>query len=102
MKGKQIKVAEHSPCPFGRYREHGQGSGEEFRDDVLIPALETEQVVTLDFTGGMTYPMSWAEEVFGGLIRSGKFTKDAILSRLNIITDIDYQRNEIIQIIKRT
>jgi hypothetical protein len=57
--------------PGGRYREDGEFSGEQFRDDVLIPALADHDrvVVILDGTAG--YPSSFLEEAFGGLIRNG-------------------------------
>lgn len=100
MKGKELKVADHTPFPGGRYKESGPGSGEAFREEVLIPALESGQVVTLDFTGTRPYPLSWAEEAFGGLIRSGKFSKYFILSKLTIITEPDLKRSEIINLIK--
>lgn len=100
MKGKEIKVADHAPFPAGRFKCDGPGSGEAFREEVLIPAFESGQVVTLDFTGTRPYPLSWAEEAFGGLARSGKFSKEFILSKLTIIAKPDLKRSEIINIIK--
>ncbi len=59
--------------PAGRYRKDcTSGSAEEFRDDVLIPTIESfgtdgEVVVDLNKCEGM--PPSFTEEVFGGLVR---------------------------------
>lgn len=60
--------------PGPRYREQGACSGEEFRDDVLIPRVreaatrtETLRVELEDAEFG--YPSGWLEEVFGGLVR---------------------------------
>lgn len=59
--------------PGGRLREDGPYSGEEFRDDILIPALEAhpDETVEVDLDGTCGYAASFLEEVFGGLIRRG-------------------------------
>lgn len=55
--------------PSGRYRKNCTGgSAEEFRDDVLIPAL-AEDDVTVHLVPRYGMPVSWCEEVFGGLVR---------------------------------
>lgn len=76
-------ATDFSRSPGGRYREDGESSGEQFRDDFLIPALRDNERVTviLDDTDG--YPSSFLEEAFGGLIRSG-FAKTDIERRLEI------------------
>ena len=54
----------------GRYRETCMYSGEEFRDDHLIPAIRSNPGVdiVIDMTGVLT-TVTWMEEVFGGLVR---------------------------------
>lgn len=60
--------------PGPRCRNQGANSGEEFRDDVLIPQVKTHRAngetirVALD-DAEFGYPTGWLEEVFGGLIR---------------------------------
>ena len=60
--------------PGPRYREQGAYSGEEFRDDVLIPRVREAAArgqalrVELEDTE-FGYPCGWLEEVFGGLVR---------------------------------
>ena len=60
--------------PRLRYRNQGEGSGEAFREDYLIPAfdkaVENKEVLCVDMDGAKYgYPTSFLEEVFGGLAR---------------------------------
>lgn len=84
-----INVAEDfSRYPGGRYRDDGEHSGEEFRDDFLVPALELARanngkvVVVLDGVTG--YPSSFLEEAFGGLVRERKYTQEILADLLEI------------------
>ena len=61
--------------PGPRYRSQGEGSGEAFREDHLIPAFEKAvakgERLTVDMGGAKYgYPTSFLEETFGGLARS--------------------------------
>lgn len=70
METKTIRVAtDFSRFPGGRFRRDSEFSGEQFRDDVLKPALAhyDRVIVLLDGTSG--YPSSFLEEAFGGLVR---------------------------------
>ncbi|QTS85250.1 STAS-like domain-containing protein [Ectopseudomonas khazarica] len=100
MKGKIIEVKNTCPYPGGRYRQHGSGSGEEFRDDVLQPALENERLVTLDFSGIYGMGESFLEEVFGGLVRIHGHSEQELMARLNVIADTDTERSLIVNSIK--
>lgn len=67
-----ISVAkDFTPFPGPRLKERGEWSGEEFRDEILIPALQKNEPFTLDLDGVMNYPPAFLEEAFGGLIRCG-------------------------------
>lgn len=67
---KTIRIADDfSRCGGARFRSLGKFSGEEFRDDHLIPALLKYKKVTLDFDGSYGYPPSWLSEVFYSLAR---------------------------------
>lgn len=71
----EIKIAtDFSRYPGGRYRKLGKFSGEEFRDELLVPYLtdNDEVVVIMDGTAG--YGSSFLEEAFGGLVRHGGFS----------------------------
>jgi len=73
----EVHVAEQfSPFLGGRYRDDGPWSGEQFRDDVLVPQMEralashSQVVIILDGVAGV--PSSFLEEAFGGLLRKRK------------------------------
>ncbi|MCB1432966.1 MAG: STAS-like domain-containing protein [Alphaproteobacteria bacterium] len=86
---ERISIArDYFPYPGGRFRRNGAGSGEEFRDDVLAPALHRAlsagQFVVIDLDGVMGYPGSFLEEAFGGLIRVNGFGKTELERCLRI------------------
>ena len=69
-----------------RYIKLGPESGEEFRDDYLIPWMEenkNEDDLKIDFAGTIVYTPSFLEEAFGGAIRKG-YDKVKSLKFINI------------------
>lgn len=69
MKTRDISIAkEFSKFPGGRSRVDGPASGEEFREQHLIPALKTHDKVVVDFDGVAGYAASFLEEAFGGAV----------------------------------
>jgi hypothetical protein len=50
-----------------RRREEGPHSGEEFREEMLMPLLESHEHVILDFDGVQGVIGGWLDEVFGDL-----------------------------------
>lgn len=79
-----------SSTPGGRYRKGGSFSGEEFRDDILIPAyirsLAFQERLVLLFDGGYGYPPGFLEEVFGGMVRLG-FSGSEMISIMTFVSD---------------
>lgn len=71
----------------GRYRRACKHSAEEFRDDVLLPAIDTFEVVKVDLGGVVGMPPSWAEEAFGGAVRMRGHA--LILKRLRFVSTSD-------------
>jgi STAS-like domain of unknown function (DUF4325) len=68
MKSIILSVArDFSPSPAGRYIEDGPFPGAVFRDTILIPAVQNNDVVTVDLDGTDGYGSSFLEEAFGGL-----------------------------------
>ena len=70
----KIKISEDfSPTPGARHRDEGEFSGEQFREDLLVPkyvvAKEKKEKLVIDLDGGYGYPTSFLEEAFGGLAR---------------------------------
>lgn len=88
----EINIAtDFSKFPGGRYRKNGKFSGEEFRDDRLLPALEGGDVVTVLIHGTAGYGSSFLEEAFGGAIRAG-LTLEQLKKQLVIqATDQSFQ-----------
>lgn len=74
-----------SRSPAGRYVTDGPYSGEAFRDNMLFPALQKDNVeVNLD--GVLGLGSSFLEEAFGGLVRERGLRADALKSKLTIRT----------------
>lgn len=72
--------------PAGRYLTDGPYSGQRFREEFLIPALQkpNEPIeIVLDEARGLK--SSFLEEVFGGLVRAG-YSADDIIGRLSFVT----------------
>ena len=70
MKYKINIAEEFTKTPGGRYKEQSESSGEEFRDNILIPVyekLKQEDVLIVNLDGTYGYPNNWLDEVFGGL-----------------------------------
>src|SRR5690554_877039 len=83
----EINVAtDYSRYPGGRYRELGKFSGEQFREDLLIPALRTADEVRVILDGTVGYGSSFLEESFGGLIRAG-FNQKELESKLKPVSE---------------
>lgn len=78
-----------SETPGARKRSDGEFSGEEFREDLLIPKFEEarrdQKKLVIDLDGGYGNPVSFTEEAFGGLAR--KFGTQAVAEVLEFISD---------------
>jgi hypothetical protein len=85
---KTIKIAEDfTKFPAGRFFSDGKFSGERFREEFLIPALENNDKVVVFIDGVIGYGSSFLEECFGGLIRKKRFTIGDLKKRLEIKFD---------------
>lgn len=94
---KMISVAQDfSRFPAGRLRKDAKHSGQEFREERLIPALQTPGDVVVDMDGTRGYGSSFLEEAFGGLVRTGLFSREN-LKRLDIRTSDPFLKVEIQQ-----
>ena len=97
-----ISIAKNfSRVPAGRFREDGPTSGQQFRDDILIPALRKDDVVEVDLDGVEGYGSSFLEEAFGGLVRSG-FAAADLHKKLKIKTVDEAWRMEVWSYIDQT
>ena len=76
MVAKQFNLCrEFSDAPGGRYRQQGDFSGQEFREDFLIPLLKQSDLI-VDLDGALGLPASFLDEAFGELAR-----KNAVLAK---------------------
>lgn len=82
-------VKNFSKYPAGRFRSDGDYSGTRFRDDILTPALQRFNIVTIEMDGTLGYGSSFLEEAFGGLIRVRGFNAGDLKGRLDIKTSDD-------------
>jgi hypothetical protein len=59
--------------PGHRNKKQSENSGEEFRDDILIPFLKKnkDKNIVIDLSGAIGYPPSFLDEAFGGCVRKG-------------------------------
>ena len=68
MKKREIHlVEEFTDSPGGRFRKQGDYSGQQFREEMLIPALDDEQtdLVVVNLDGALGLPSSFLDEAFG-------------------------------------
>ena len=85
----QINIAQDfSDTPGGRFINEGEHSGEQFRDEILLPkyeqAEEHNEKLEINFDGCWGFGTSFLEEAFGGLVR--KLKKKGILNKIVIIS----------------
>jgi len=84
-----LRVRDYAAAPGGRYRRDGPYSGEEFRDDVLVPrlldAVGRNERVVVELDGVSGYGASFLEEVFGGLVRKGVIAQQDIGRTLQVL-----------------
>ncbi|MEX2616395.1 MAG: STAS-like domain-containing protein [Alphaproteobacteria bacterium] len=80
---KKLKIStDFSDTPGARYETDGPFSGEVFRKDFLLPALEGTEGVEIDLNDVEGFGSSFLEEAFGGLVRSDGYKADELLRRL--------------------
>jgi hypothetical protein len=63
---------EYAPHVGGRYRADGPKSGEQFREEILLPAYRKSDRIIVILDGITGYTASFFEEAFGGLVRAEK------------------------------
>jgi hypothetical protein len=77
-----------SRSPAGRDAADGPFSGQRFREEVLVPALQSGDQLVVDLTGALTFGSSFLEEAFGGLVRVHRFKPAELRDRIRIRTDL--------------
>lgn len=91
-----IKIAtDYSLFPAGRYRIDGPFSGEKFRDEVLFPAVSSNDKVIVDLDDTLGLGSSFLEEAFGGLIRNYGLDSRTLRNKLEIKSSLSSYVTEI-------
>jgi hypothetical protein len=84
---------EFSKTPGARYKNQGPFSGQEFRDNWLLPkfmALKPGESLKITLDGVIGYATSFLEEAFGGLVRALPSLKSQdVLDKLEFVSDDD-------------
>ncbi len=95
-----IDVArEFTRYPAGRFKDDGPYSGQRFREEFLVPVLDSGEKISLRLDGTAGYGSSFLEEAFGGLVRAG-YDKEKVLTAFTIDTRDPSLLNEIQDYIK--
>jgi len=82
-----INIAkDFSDAPGGRSYQDGPFTGEKFREQLLEPALDSNEKITIILDGTFGYPPSFLEEAFGGLIRTGRYNKKKLETQFTFIS----------------
>lgn len=88
----EISIKEDfSSTPGGRFIKEGSFSGEQFREELLLPQYEraekNNENLRINFDGCFGFATSFLEEAFGGLVRIHH--KRDVFSRLVIVSNDD-------------
>ncbi|MGL4844123.1 MAG: STAS-like domain-containing protein [Aeromonas veronii] len=74
-----------SDDPSGRFYTDGNGSGEEFREEILVPALRKHGRIEIDISTDVEgYGSSFLSEAFGGVVKYGYYTASELLPLLEL------------------
>lgn len=79
--------------PSGRYYTDGDGSGEEFREDFLVPILKylepRKEVLTINIDKNVSsYGSSFLVEAFGNIVKYGYFSSPYLKDNIHVIYEI--------------
>lgn len=90
MSAIMISIAkDFSRFPTGRHYSDGPNPGQRFREELLYPALKTNERVVVDLDGASGYGSSFLDEAFGGLVRDHHMSIDDLKRRLEIKSSIE-------------
>ena len=72
-------ATDNTEYPGGRYSSDGEGNATDFREKHLIPMLEKNEPFVIDLNGIVSYPVSFIDEAFGGLVRMKRYSAEQLL-----------------------
>lgn len=87
----RIAVAkDFSTAPGPQYPKEGKHSGQEFRQNLLLPklkqAIENDVFLAVNLDGTAGYGHSFLEESFGGLVRVEGYEPETVLQHIILIS----------------
>jgi hypothetical protein len=88
----QLRVLDFSEYPGGRLAKHGPFSGQEFRENILSPALERFDLVEVDFDGVFVAAPSFLDEAFGKIVKALGMSEFKRRIRIKATQDPDIQK----------
>ena len=83
MRIKHIELGDFASHLGPRYRYLGEHSGEEFREEWLLPSVKENDRVIVGLDSIKGYTSSFLEEAFGGLVRELGY--DAVRKKLQFL-----------------
>lgn len=100
-----VLLSDFTPLPGFRYKtQTPNASGEEFRDNVLIPTLDKHNEIVVDLDTGIKNRdgilPSFLEEAFGGLARIKKWNLDEFKKHVKIKTSDQEYSSDICHYVK--
>ncbi|MBD8654730.1 STAS-like domain-containing protein [Oxalobacteraceae sp. CFBP 13730] len=96
MEIMNVSIAKQfSETPSGRYVEDGPASGQRFREEFLVPALQSGKSVAVDLDGAVGFGSSFLEEAFGGLVRVAGFRAPDLRARLTVLSGLKTYRDRV-------
>ncbi len=84
-----MRVKDFTKFPGPRYIRLGKHSGEEFRNTILIPAIQENGSIIVDLDGTIGYGSSFLDEAFAGLVREG-ISDDIVMELISNLKSNDY------------
>ena len=84
-----VIARDFSRSPAGRNVDDGPYSGQAFREQHLLPALQSEDEVDVDLRGALGFGSSFLEEAFGGLVREHHYKPADLRKRMSIHSDLE-------------
>lgn len=89
-----------SRYPAGRFPTDGKYNGETFRKRFLLSAITSMEPLKIILDDAIHYGSSFLEESFGGLVRVEHLDNATVLNLIELDTEDDMLKEEIIQYIK--
>ena len=91
-----LRVKDYTLEPFGRYETDGEGNGEVFRKEYILPELKKGNDIIIDLDGvNDGYGSSFLVEAFANLIRKEEFTYGEIKRRIKFESKNEHWLKEI-------